>query len=1402
MTRKPVATLWGWTPWTWARVGYPPAVMSARPSSSIRWLHIADLQVGARSEAEVAQVVAEFLESRVRWPAEFEHVDLVVISGDVTNTGSKAEFERASRVLERVLVAVPGGLVVAVPGNRDVRRPDDDEALGYRTFDDYDEGEANRHVRTLRRQLWEDRQLKLVQRLFREYAAWFGDFVRPRLSGPGVTLHESFFPGDLRVDLALPGKPPLALVGLNSAWRGYQDGQRGRLTVDPEQLLNASPREADGHPKPLPASALLVMHHPPDWLSLVAQRHFESHIYAPTRFLACLHGHAPGQPPLEQARGGGRARVYLPTRPLLGRPREASASPEFGAQADSLGYVLGELASDGALRVWPYCRVRKLDGVFAFDRDELAHWSERGVLVRPPRPVSATPQVEVAEPQAVRTYRAWLSRREAKVDLVGVAGGEMQLDLEAIYVALRVAPHEREEMPGSDGERRVRGRDVHGIDNRGAPSVDPGAGGGEPEAARSGATRNREALRGGQARRPGPHLAGDAEACIAPRGEDRDFGVDEVFSNISTRHALVLGHPGSGKTTALQKLLHQVAREGPEALGLAPGTVPVFLPLRRFAEARPMREWFGEELAGQAPKDPLPPELGAALWDHGRLLVLADGLDEVAHEPERVALCGYLQRHLLAAKQARALVSSRYAGYRGRVRLAADFTALDLRPLGERQVEELVTRWFHEAPKSMPSVPPAEAQARGARLVEALKGPLFVHQRRAVMKSTPLLLTLLCVIVNSGKEIPEGRVAFYQQCLDVMLTRWGKRVKEPPPLDLATMTLLMQHLAYALHSAGERDDLPRARLVQEAMIWLRALGQDPRKPSAAIEWLFKTAGILREFATDHLGFFHLGVQEYLAAVAIGADPRARLDLLVQALDTSWWHEVSRLLVALPGGGMFGLLVERLLELDRAWPRHLDLLHRWIDESTGATAVPLVAHARRELLETELLATLGLLDRFVGDPEVLAVARGLVGSHVDEVRLAARRLCARHEEKERARAAGVEVKGTKSQDRPVALVFTEAQRARAEVLARQLVQRGRKLWRPIEGPPVEATALSREWLDTLPSEVAAVVVVADEHGPAFAGDEEVTAALAVWDGFGLPLVGAWCGGAAPARPAGLREATSVTWEWIACSSDIGPLSVAILRALGADEQGLVCIKGQSFTDPVTGIRFLWVPGGRFQMGQEGASFAEPVHWVTLSSYWLAETPVTNAQYERFLQAKRLHLRPRFWEDERFAGDTRPVVGVNWEDAVQFCQWMSKRCQARVLLPTEARWEFAARGMDGRTYPWGNEEPNASRAVFGRERSAERTTPVGSCPLGKGPFGHLDLIGNVWEWCRDTWRQTAYENRNQDTFDPYCFDGEEGWRPLRGGAWWGNACAAAMRRRYGADVRLDFIGFRVAAEPTSR
>ncbi len=227
----------------------------------------------------------------------------------------------------------------------------------------------------------------------------------------------------------------------------------------------------------------------------------------------------------------------------------------------------------------------------------------------------------------------------------------------------------------------------------------------------------------------------------------------------------------------------------------------------------------------------------------------------------------------------------------------------------------------------------------------------------------------------------------------------------------------------------------------------------------------------------------------------------------------------------------------------------------------------------------------------------------------------------------------------------------------------------------------------------------------------------------------------------------------------------------------------------FVEPMTGMRFLWVPGGRFQMGAEDLKDA-PQRWVTVAPFWLGETPVTHDQYRRFLEATG-HGEPSYWNDERFSAPDRPVVGVSWHDAVAFCEWLKKQGGLAARLPSEAEWEYAARGTDGRKYPWGNEEPDETRACY----STDRPAPVVSYPAGQGPFGHLDLAGNVWEWCHDDVTQDFKE------FAKALNASER--RALRGGSWnfvtrW---LRAACRNGFRPEYRLRNVGFRVAVSPPS-
>jgi len=151
----------------------------------------------------------------------------------------------------------------------------------------------------------------------------------------------------------------------------------------------------------------------------------------------------------------------------------------------------------------------------------------------------------------------------------------------------------------------------------------------------------------------------------------------------------------------------------------------------------------------------------------------------------------------------------------------------------------------------------------------------------------------------------------------------------------------------------------------------------------------------------------------------------------------------------------------------------------------------------------------------------------------------------------------------------------------------------------------------------------------------------------------------------------------------------------------------------------------IPAGTFVFGADGRDdFKE--------SFYMDKTPVTNEEYMRFVRETQ-YREPRYAEDERFNAPDQPVVGVSLADAQQFAKWAGKE------LPTEEQWEKAARGPDGRTYPWGNDPPGASDACYGQDPAEGRTMPVGQSLRNVSPYGVLDMAGNVWEWTRSAYRR---------------------------------------------------------------
>jgi len=223
--------------------------------------------------------------------------------------------------------------------------------------------------------------------------------------------------------------------------------------------------------------------------------------------------------------------------------------------------------------------------------------------------------------------------------------------------------------------------------------------------------------------------------------------------------------------------------------------------------------------------------------------------------------------------------------------------------------------------------------------------------------------------------------------------------------------------------------------------------------------------------------------------------------------------------------------------------------------------------------------------------------------------------------------------------------------------------------------------------------------------------------------------------------------------------------------------------------------VWLPGGEFDMGQEdGRDEERPVHRVRVNPFGIGRFQVTNAQYALFCRETR--RRPaKFQQEPDFRDPRQPVAGPSWFDAAAYCEWLSERTGRRFRLPTEAEWEWAARGgLENALYPWGNTPPEerrdyASRWLHGPE-------PVGtSAPNG---FGLYDMCENVHEWCADWYGRDYYE------VSP--FDNPQGppdgrRKASRGGAWRHHIKIARCAARSSIPPEFEYAdyGFRVACSP---
>jgi sulfatase modifying factor 1 len=238
----------------------------------------------------------------------------------------------------------------------------------------------------------------------------------------------------------------------------------------------------------------------------------------------------------------------------------------------------------------------------------------------------------------------------------------------------------------------------------------------------------------------------------------------------------------------------------------------------------------------------------------------------------------------------------------------------------------------------------------------------------------------------------------------------------------------------------------------------------------------------------------------------------------------------------------------------------------------------------------------------------------------------------------------------------------------------------------------------------------------------------------------------------------------------------------------------------------GMTLVSVPGATFNRGDaSGDADQQPVRSISVSPYRIGAHEVTVGQFKMFLD--ETDYTPVARTNPAFAGarDTHPAYGIAWTDAVAFTIWLSAREQAAYRLPTEAEWEFAARGQQGRRDPWGDEagrpqvDGNWGRTSLKDLRAIPPPTePVGTFPRDRSPFGLFDVAGNVREWCLDDYDATYYAWSPER--DPYGPAEPTGAKVLRGGAWNhpGPSRFAVTRSKASLNQSYTGYGFRVVRE----
>ncbi len=481
----------------------------------------------------------------------------------------------------------------------------------------------------------------------------------------------------------------------------------------------------------------------------------------------------------------------------------------------------------------------------------------------------------------------------------------------------------------------------------------------------------------------------EVEAAVGGGEEERELAFDQTLT-FAQQHgfpgAVVLGDPGSGKSTLLKHFVLAATDPliGPAALGLADPTIPVLIELGRLKD----------------PSAGLKPAIAAAVAQadialegasfaqellRQPLLVLVDGLDEVADPQQRAEVSRWLEQALTQLPESRFVVSSRYAGYKADARLDGRFLELHVRAVEEDDARRFIASWYQAVEAQAELGRDEQVAARIAEEARADLATKIFNPEDARTSSlcrlarNPMMLQILCLVHRDRPQLPERRVELYRECVLVLLELWRRAKGMPILLDAPQALVLLRPLAWHLHRTEGRREAALAELLPVLAEPLRALQRDPGDGAQLLEAIREQSGVLVSVGQGAYGFLHLSFQEYLAALHVqdrfASDPEM-LGELAEKFGQPWWREVILLALGLGNPSVFAPLMQALLKRG-VLQRDVALADHCLGDALVTSAVPFLQALAAGLADaTERYHALRLLRALPGwQEEVVAGERG-------------------------------------------------------------------------------------------------------------------------------------------------------------------------------------------------------------------------------------------------------------------------------------------------------------------------------------------------------------------------------------------------------------------------------------------